>query len=59
MMISDVQKLCKFGVRFGLLVVEDKEVDDCLRLLKTKFQEMANCPTRDGFDSNSSDSDAD
>lgn len=59
MMISDVQKLCKFGVRFGLLEVEDKDVYDCLNLLKAKFQEMARCSTEDEFELNSIDSEAD
>ncbi|KUI63077.1 hypothetical protein VP1G_11446 [Cytospora mali] len=42
-MISEVQELCKFGARFGLLVAEDTEVQDCLSFLRTKLREMSQC----------------
>jgi hypothetical protein len=55
MMISDVQKLCKFGARFGLLKSEDKEVQECLSFLKIRLHDMAECPNGDVFYCSSSD----
>ena len=36
LVVSDVQKLCKFRVRFGLLVVEDDQVQQGLSLVRRK-----------------------
>lgn len=41
-MVSDVQKLYKFGLQFGL-VAEDDEIQECLRFLKRRFGEITEC----------------
>jgi hypothetical protein len=55
MMISDVQKLCKFGVRFGLLRVEDNEVQNCLSFLRRRLRDMSQCSNRGDFYSSASE----
>ncbi|KAH8200217.1 hypothetical protein TruAng_005609 [Truncatella angustata] len=59
MMISDVQELCKFGLRFGLLVTEDNELRDCLSFLRGKLREMSRCSNKSVHYSSSSDEDID
>ncbi|KAB5542689.1 hypothetical protein GE09DRAFT_1136146 [Coniochaeta sp. 2T2.1] len=55
-MISEVEKLCKYGARFGLLNVEDQEVQDSLRFLRARLHDMAQCPNRGlPYESSSSD----
>lgn len=57
MMVSDVQELCRFGVRFGLLEVEDNEVQNCLGFLRGKLRAMSQCSNNDADYSSSSYSD--
>ena len=58
-MISEVQKLCKFGARFGFLKAEDKEVQGCLVFLKARLDDLAQCPNGDVLYWSSSDGESD
>ncbi|KAK2051437.1 hypothetical protein LY76DRAFT_640130 [Colletotrichum caudatum] len=53
-MVSDLQKLYSYGVRFGFFEDEDDEVEDCLCFLKRRLKEMGQCSDGDaGFSSDS------
>jgi hypothetical protein len=47
-MVSEVEELCQFGARFGLLENDDTGgVEECLQYLRMKLREAARCTEGD------------
>ncbi|KAF4963706.1 hypothetical protein FSARC_8303 [Fusarium sarcochroum] len=56
MMVSDLQKLWRFGLQFGFFEAEDKEIQYCLGFLRGRLRQMSECPNMNRCCSNPSDS---